>query len=142
MQHVADPKRAITELVRVTKPGGRVVADSDWATHLASDPVTQAIFAFNAGTIRNQTIGRNLGRMFRACGLRDISVRPCMFAVVGAEWTPELAQMMQPVVVSANAAGAISDEDAARWPSAIVRDGRDGIAVSAVPYFVIAGTKS
>jgi ubiquinone/menaquinone biosynthesis C-methylase UbiE len=142
LQHVADPAQALAELVRVTKSGGHVVvADGDWAACHTSDPTTQALYKFNARSTRNPKVGRNLGRLFRACGLREISVRLCPFTVVGAEWNSAFIEMMQPLVASALAAGAISVADAARWPEAMAQDGRDGIAFAAQPYFVVAGTK-
>jgi ubiquinone/menaquinone biosynthesis C-methylase UbiE len=85
LQHVADPARTISEMARVTRHGGRVVvADADWAKIMASDPITQALFEFNARSLRNATIGRDLGQLFRASGLQQISVRFCP-VVVGSE---------------------------------------------------------
>jgi hypothetical protein len=131
------------EMVRVTKPGGRVVvADSDWATVVASDPITQAVGDFNAGSIKQAMIGRNLGELFRASGLQQISVRFCPFVIASQDYTDEMAELMRPLVAATQAAGAISEAHAAGWSATIVQEGRDGTGFWIVPHFVVVGMKA
>ena len=84
LQHVEDPFQAFAELVRVVRPGGRVVvADPDYgtvmvdATHRA---LTQHILAFPCEMTRNGWIGRQLSGLAQQCGLVDVTIHgttPC-----------------------------------------------------------------
>jgi hypothetical protein len=127
----------------VTKPGGRVVvADTDWATVLGSNPISQAIGEFNGHSIRNPKIGRDLGQLFRASGLQQIRVWPCQLVTAGDELNEEYTQMLQPLVAAAQAAGALTEAEVGTWAETLMRDAREGIGFFILPSFVVAGTKA
>ena len=87
LQHVDDADVAIGELIRVTRPGGRVcLLDTDWGS-LAFDGVdpglAQTIVGHMHGrlTPRQLDMGRTLRRRLVGYGLHDISATPvtCYF---------------------------------------------------------------
>lgn len=142
LQHVPDPAAAIRELVRVTRPGGRIViADSDWETHVCSDPVAQAVLESIRRNVRNPALGRDLAGLLRESGLRDIGIRPHLFGAVGAECDEHYVRLAAPLLDLAVAAGTVSGEDAAAWPDRFRAAGRDGVAFALVAFFVAVGTK-
>ena len=75
LQHVASPDAAMAELVRVTRPGGRIVViDTDWGLHAihGADPtLTATIVNCWAGNAANGLAGRQLPALFVDAGLRD-----------------------------------------------------------------------
>lgn len=73
LQHVTDPQRALAELFRVTKPGGRaVIAEPDWGTLIVDSPWPEVSSAFTRFTcervVRNALLGREVGRLATAVG--------------------------------------------------------------------------
>jgi ubiquinone/menaquinone biosynthesis C-methylase UbiE len=81
LQHVADPAAMLSELVRVTRPGGTVLAlDTDWAS-LSIDcqdvPLERHITRQVADTFANGYAGRQLPRLMRAAGLSITAVDVC-----------------------------------------------------------------
>jgi ubiquinone/menaquinone biosynthesis C-methylase UbiE len=80
LQHVPDPARVIREMVRVTRPGGRVgVLEFDQETTFVDHPDTEAtriILGTFADAAVNGHVGRELPRLLRAAGLTDVSVTP------------------------------------------------------------------
>jgi SAM-dependent methyltransferase len=91
LQHVADPDAAIAELVRVTRPGGRVcLVDTDWES-LAVDGVPEDIVdamvtSFLArDLLHHPTMGRTLRRRLIRAGVRDVVAEPVplLFTRVG-----------------------------------------------------------
>jgi len=78
--YLEDPAKAVEELSRVTRPGGRVVVfDFDYgALFIDSDfiEMTRQIEALIASDPRNPSIGKNLPNLFRKAGLAIEAIVP------------------------------------------------------------------
>ncbi len=79
LQHVEVPSLALSQMIRVVKPGGRVMvvdADHGMAAINASDRATTcSILAIFQRNLRNPWIGRQLPGLFHATGLKEVETR-------------------------------------------------------------------
>ncbi|MET7468422.1 methyltransferase domain-containing protein [Micromonospora sp. NPDC005686] len=87
VQHLADPHAAIGELVRVVRPGGRIVlADPDYDTQvlgIADQDLARRVLRFRADVLlRNGTLAHQHAGILATLGLTDVTVEPerCWFA--------------------------------------------------------------
>ena len=69
LEHLPVAESALTEIVRVTRPGGRIVVfDFDWDPLMIDHPdkeTTRTIVRSYADSIRNGWIVRQLARLFK-----------------------------------------------------------------------------
>jgi ubiquinone/menaquinone biosynthesis C-methylase UbiE len=142
---VSDPRAAVLELARVTRPGGRVVVtESDLgATVVDSSDVetTREVLASVAGTFPSAWIGRQLRALFIEAGLADVDVR--CFSVMStnlAEWSRRLgiAEVMSHSVAS----GRIRAERAEAWLSDLRDRDAAGRFLACSTFFMVAGAKA
>jgi ubiquinone/menaquinone biosynthesis C-methylase UbiE len=75
LQHVADPARAVAELARIVRSGGKVaLTEPDWDTLAIDDVDVETSRAYTryvvTHVVRNATMGRQLVRLVLASGLR------------------------------------------------------------------------
>ncbi|MFC1475637.1 methyltransferase domain-containing protein [Candidatus Zixiibacteriota bacterium] len=78
-QHLAHPHTALDEIIRVTKPGGRIViVDPDYDTQVMEFPdqeLARRVFRFRAEVgLRNGAIAHRMPAMFAARGLTQVQV--------------------------------------------------------------------
>ena len=144
LQHVDSADRAITELVRVTRPGGRIcLIDTDWAS-LAFDGMPSGlgdvVLAHVRGhfTPKQHDMGRTLRRRLVAAGLTEVTARPvtCVFV------SPDSAAVVLPMVnrrvpeaVWATPPG-LRDE----WLACVEAAGASGTFLAVLTIWVVTGT--
>lgn len=78
LQHLDDPGRAVAELARAVRPGGRVVAaEPDWGTFVIDSDdaeIAAVVSAAAARRLRSSGVGRTLRRLFLEAGLEQVEL--------------------------------------------------------------------
>jgi len=140
LQHLADPANAVSEMARVTRPGGRVGAlELDQETMFIDHPDVELLDALRDAISRAMTqsaIGRQVPRLFVEAGLTDVQTAP--HVITG---DPRAFQLQLAHHVSALCArGAITHERATQWWSTIDAAAAAGHFTGGITAFVAWGT--
>jgi ubiquinone/menaquinone biosynthesis C-methylase UbiE len=141
LMHVPDAGQALSELVRVTRSGGRVVVfDMDSDTFFVDSDdrdVTRRMMRSFSDGIRNNWVGRQLPRWFAERDLTDVTVTPhtvlLNYEFCELLWGGHLTQ--------AQRAGVVTAEETARWWAALRQAHEQGRFFAGLTAFVVAGTK-
>lgn len=140
-QHLADPAAALSEMARVTRAGGRVVVlDTDYSSITIDSDETELerrLARFTGERLRSGYAARRLARLFARQGLAGVSVEisPQPFL------SYELVRMgwLEPVEREALAAGAITDEELARWRRNLEANAAAGGFFASLNHVLVAG---
>lgn len=145
LQHLAQPARAVAEIVRVTAAGGWVViADSDFGSLSISGvdaALERRMVAFKAErTLHNGYSGRTLWRLLRGAGLAEVTVQPIAMhtTVLGVA---RLILMLDEVEARAGSDGAFTADDLAEWRRQLGAAEEAGDFYVSLTVVVAAGTK-
>lgn len=142
--HVRDPAQALSELVRVLRPGGRLVLTEPdmetWVVSALDRSLTRRIMNVACDSFGHGWIGRELPGLLAACGLRDITIVPDAFILTDHEFATHVMELSS-MAERAREDGAITAEERARWLEGIDRIGRADGFFSAITVFTFAVQK-
>jgi ubiquinone/menaquinone biosynthesis C-methylase UbiE len=139
--HVAEPPRAVEEMARVTRPGGRVGAlEIDEGCAVLDHPdqqMTRTILDAYGDAKACAWIGRQLPRLFRQAGLADVSVDP--FVILGC--LEIFRALLGPAVKRLCDERVLTAEQASGWWEALTRQADEGDFLGGAVAFVVTGTR-
>jgi ubiquinone/menaquinone biosynthesis C-methylase UbiE len=144
-QHLAEPVRALTEMIRVVRPGGRLAVvdpDHDTAVFGISDrELARKFLNFRADAVRNGGIAHQMFSLFKEHGLLDVSVMPT--TEVRTDYAEiEAASHYEGGIRIAQEKGALTPTEADHLVSMMREVGGAGHFLSAMTYFLTAGRKA
>jgi ubiquinone/menaquinone biosynthesis C-methylase UbiE len=144
-QHLADPEKALHEMIRVTRPGGTVgVLDPDWETLVVDSPnkpVTRQIVSAHQDTTSNPWSGRQLYSLYHKAHLQDIEVLAVNIPILTFALSDSVLNLRSSVDRAVEKS-AISVEEGSRWLRHLEDQDRAGHFFSSVSGFGLFGTKA
>jgi SAM-dependent methyltransferase len=145
LQHTFNAATVVSEMARVTKPGGVIViADTDWATLSIDAPepaVERALVRFVGDTLRNGLAGRQLRRLMTTAGLTHVEVEA--WPLVWTDYRLFRSTSLSLIQMERRAvgAGALSADDVARLDEALIDADRRGVFFASAAVIVARGRK-
>ena len=138
--HVPDAAAAVAEMVRVTRPGGRVVVfDVDFDTIVVDHPdlvMTRRIMTAMCDKLTNGRIGRQLPRLLRDAGLDGVAVEGG--CVTSAPFSFMAAMMWGTLGSSPEV---IDPADLAAWLAPLEEADKAGRLFGAMTGFIVSGAR-
>jgi len=144
LQILEDPELALDELVRVLRPGGRLVAiEPDWETFVI-DPgnrdTARKFFRFCADQFPDGSTGRKLLRYFRERNLHDVVVHPEPLVLHDFSLASQITNMTQ-FLAAALEQKILSPREADEWQQEMRSADAFGKFTFAGMIFVVSGRK-
>ena len=141
--HANDPDAIVREMVRVVRPGGRIVVmDWDFDSVVVDHPereVTRRLLHWRSDHHGGDNwSGRQLWRRMVAAGLKCLSVHPVV-TVVHTE-ADGLTQSLQRAAQVSQDGGAISTDEYDTWVYKLKEHIQDGTFFASIVYFIVKGT--
>jgi len=143
--HVENPRQTLAEMIRVTRPGGRIVVlDPDFETLVidaADRSLTRKILNFCCDRIvRNGWIGRQRPALFRAAKLTDITISADTW--IRTDYTAFMQSLrFREYTDRAQAAGIVSADEATSWLEELEQANQEGRFFAAMTFFFVSGRK-
>jgi ubiquinone/menaquinone biosynthesis C-methylase UbiE len=141
LMHVPGAERALSEMSRVLRRGGRMaVLDFDWESQFCDSPykeTTRKIALSFCDSLRNGWIGRRLPRLFREVGMADVTVS---FRTVLLDYD-FLQLLLGGHVASVVSSGTLSENEADLWWTHLSHANREGNFHYGVTASIVSGTK-
>ncbi len=136
-----DARRALEEMIRVTKPSGSLVVfalDHDAISIDSSRrELTRKIVQFHSDNHRNGLVGRQLARLFKEQGLTDVTLKPhslvCSFSI--------FKHLYSRLLISAEEAGVITKTEGEEWLNEMAEAERRGVFLFVEPGFIVGGRR-
>lgn len=142
LMHVPNPSKALAEMSRVLRPGGRMsVQDFDWETQFCDSPyreTTRKIALSFCDGMKNGWIGRSLPRLFREVGMTEISVSFQTITVTFDFLQLLLGGHVARVVL----AGVLSEQEADQWWTHLAEANAKGTFLYGFTALIVCGAKS
>jgi ubiquinone/menaquinone biosynthesis C-methylase UbiE len=141
LMHLDDPARAVAEMARVVRPGGKVVVfDMDWGMMFVDSPyqeTTRTILQAFSDGMRHGWIGRSLPRLCQAAGLADVTCVPHTAHLDYAF----AHRLFDGHLTKVQATGVVSADDCTRWWQHLAQAEAAGQFHAGQLGFVVSGRK-
>ncbi len=144
-QHLAHPDGALAEMLRVTRPGGRVVVlDTDWGSLSINAPnsaLERRLVAYKPEhALRNGFSGRRLPALMQNAGLKDVHID--VLPVYSTQYaTARFACALDDLTERAELAGIATAREIRDFEQSLQTLDRAGCFFASVNMVMVAGTK-
>jgi len=145
MLHVNQPDVVLREMMRVARPGGRIVLmDWDWETVAVDHPdreLTRRLMHWRADHHGgNNWSGRQLWGRMAAAGLQDLTVTPVV--AVAHDEHSSLTQSLWRAAEVSREGGALTPDEHDAWTSELKVRIAAGRFFASIVYFIVRGCRS
>lgn len=142
--HVDEPARVVAEMLRVLRPGGRiVVAEPDWATLVIDAPAPRTgrlVARAAAARFRSPSVGHTLRRLLRHAGAAEVTVAARTLVIDDRDAAERVFQIADAARRAVDD-GLVAAEAAAAWLAGVERAGAAGDLMVAMTAFMASGRR-